>query len=135
MIICLLMVIFAPAALAESRLNEFWSDSPFNVPPAEHVTAEPWARIDQKLAIESYNFAYREPTLMNDTGLFNSIDYSISVRKGYMLAFDLRYSDGLVNYDGSTWNGIPLKINNIPDHCTEGRILGAIRSPFSGWRK
>jgi hypothetical protein len=70
---------------------------------------------------------YKEPTLMQESGTMYFLDGALTERfnSDFFMREEIRYSYGLVNYDGGTSGGSPLTINGIPDSIMEAQwILG-----------
>ena len=79
------------------------------------------------VGIELYSFKYREPGLMEDTGLFYGVKGSAYYFTESPVFFggDARFSLGEVDYDGQTWGGSPLSFSGIDDWSFELRgVLG-----------
>ncbi|MBI5079030.1 PEGA domain-containing protein [Candidatus Saganbacteria bacterium] len=77
-------------------------------------------------SIESSNYAYKEPGVMEDTGRMYGITYSnVHYSSQYMLKikYEGRYFWGLVNYAGRTSGGTPVAINDISDWGYELRLM------------
>jgi len=68
---------------------------------------------------------YKEPTLMQESGTMYFLDGSLTERydSDVFMREEIRYSYGLVNYDGGTSGGSPLTINGIPDHLVEAQWI------------
>ena len=68
---------------------------------------------------------YKEPKLMQESGTMYSLNCSLTERfnSDIFMREEIRYSYGLLNYDGSTWSGTPLTITDIPDYLIELRWI------------
>jgi len=66
---------------------------------------------------------YKEPRLMQESGTMYSLNCSLTERfnSDIFMREEIRYSYGLVNYDGGTSGGSPLTINGIPDYMVEAQ--------------
>ncbi|MBI4712142.1 MAG: hypothetical protein HY762_02370 [Planctomycetes bacterium] len=76
-----------------------------------------------ELGIEISQFGYKEPGLMEETGLLAGLAGSYIFTEPSYIKIDGRYSVGKVNYDGALQDGTPLTISGIPDYIYELRIL------------
>ena len=102
---------------------------------------------------EVYYFKYKEPGVMEDTGMFYGLTVGFTSRdwlptspeeppweSKWMSRAEGRFAYGQVDYDGATWGGTPLTMNNIDDFAWEIRLLmgpdfpGAtsMLTPFAG---
>ena len=85
---------------------------------------------------EVYYFKYREPGLMKETGMFYGLRVGFTSRywvpaspqeqpwgSKWMSRAEGRFAYGQVDYDGATWGGTPLTINDIDDFAWEIRLL------------
>jgi len=85
---------------------------------------------------EMYSFKYEEPGIMEEKGIFYGVRLGYTIRDwlpaspkksqsdgGTMFRMEGRLAKGLVDYDGETLDGTPVKANNIDDFAFEGRLL------------
>ena len=88
------------------------------------------------VAPEVYYYKYKEPSVMEDTGVFYGVNVGFTSRywvpaspeeapweSKWMGRAEGRFAYGQVDYDGATWGGTPLTINNIEQYVLEGRLL------------
>jgi len=82
---------------------------------------------------EFYSFEYEEPGVMKEEGEFfgvtlgfttHTLAASLPYKKGgFMFRGEARLAYGQVDYEGATWGGTPLIIEDIDDFALEGRLL------------
>ena len=85
---------------------------------------------------EVYYHKYREPGLMENTGMFYGVVAGVTSRywvpsspqerpwpSKWMARAEGRFAYGQLDYEGSTWDGTPVKTNNIDDFMWEIRLL------------
>lgn len=66
---------------------------------------------------------YKEPDIMKEKGMMYGLVFSYAYHNQLMLKAEGKIAYGLVDYDGATWGGTPLKISNISDYMLELRWL------------
>ena len=66
---------------------------------------------------------YKEPGVMEQTGMMSGITGSYTFRDNVMLRAEARYSYGQVDYDGQLSDGTPYVLNDIDDNMLEFRGL------------
>lgn len=108
---------------------------PIEVPPPVKPERDQFALKSTSFEIgpEFYFFEYEEPGLMKEEGGFigvvlgfTSRDWADSLpnkRGGSMFRAEARLAYGQVDYEGQTWGGTPLFIEDIDDFAFEGRLL------------
>ena len=70
---------------------------------------------------ELYFARYRESSGIEQDGMMYGIASSFTYRKGLMARGEVRLAYGELDYDGSTWGGRRLSIDNIPNLVFEFR--------------
>jgi hypothetical protein len=70
---------------------------------------------------ELYYADYRESSGIEQDGMMYGIASSFTYRKGLMARGEVRLAYGELDYDGSTWGGRRLSIDNIPNLVFEFR--------------
>lgn len=94
--------------------------------------AESEQRSVWELGAEMSWITYKEPGVMKETGEMYGIVGSYTYYESNLIGdidyikIDGRLTWGTVNYDGSTQDGVPLTMSNIPDAMREFRVLGGI---------
>ncbi len=84
--------------------------------PAAHVASRTWT-----VGPELYFARYRESSGIEQDGMMYGIASSFTYRKGLMARGEARLAYGELDYDGSTWGGRQLSIDNIPNLVFEFR--------------
>lgn len=81
---------------------------------------------------EVYHFQYVEPKIMKEQGVFygakGSFTYNMNIIPNEtglnsMFRFEGRYAQGQVNYEGKTWGGDEIELDNFKDYTFEIRPL------------
>ena len=121
---------FAASASKESSASE---ESSASVSSAliDRLRGREW-----HIGPEIYYSKYREPGLMKETGMFYGLTVGFTSRywvpaspeeepweSKWMARAEGRFAYGRVDYDGATWGGTPLTINDIDDFVWEIRLL------------
>jgi len=77
------------------------------------------------LGLSVSHIKYEEPGFMDEKGMMYGLDGDFAWRSasGIMLGLEGRGAYGEVEYNGETWDGMPLTIKDIPDYLLEGRGL------------
>jgi hypothetical protein len=108
---------------------------PIEVPPPVQPDREQFGLKSTSFEIgpELYLFEYEEPGLMKEEGEFIGVVLGLTSRGwvgslpdtigGFMFRAEGRFAYGQVDYEGQTWSGTPLTIENIDDFAFEGRLL------------
>lgn len=95
---------------------------------------------------EVYHFRYKEPGVMEETGVFYgaiigytyrdwvpaSLEEPLGENK-ILFRLEGRFASGQVDYNGSLSSGTPYEINNIDDYVIESRILLGIEALDEDW--
>lgn len=93
------------------------------IPAIETTSIAPMSRHIWEFGPELSYIKYKEPDLMEEKGMMYGIAGSYTYHNKLMLKGEGRFSYGLLDYDGSTQNGTPITINNIPNYMLEFRGL------------
>ena len=82
---------------------------------------------------ELYLFEYEEPGYMKEEGNFIGVVLGFTSRGwagslpdkrgGFMFRGEGRFAYGQVDYEGQTWDGVPVTASDIDDLAMEGRLL------------
>ncbi len=122
------------------------NEVPTVVPPVVMPTTQPPAlspalgtrlqRVAMDIGLEVYSFKYEESGIMEEEGVFYGVRFGYTFRGwlpvspkkspsdgGAMFRAECRFAFGQVDYEGETWGGSPLTIDNIDDFVFEGRLL------------
>jgi len=83
-----------------------------------------------ELGLETYNFIYEEPDIdMKEEGIMYGLAASYTYHQepvswnSLMVKSEARYAQGEVDYDGESWTGESIEVNNIDDYAWELRGL------------
>lgn len=101
--------------------------------PAAAVPDEAVDQTSFAFGLETFQFTYREPDIMKETGSLKGIFASFTYGHELQFIGEARYSQGQMDYEGGTWGGTPLSISDIDDTLREIRIL--IRSRIEPLKK
>jgi hypothetical protein len=110
-------------------------------PPTKEAEKPSNDLTEQKLEHETMMISYTQDPKINFSGTMYGLNYSLTRRMGsLMLGFQLRYSDGYVNYPSQVMGLFNIKADNVSDHSGELRLLagygfemfGARITPFTG---
>lgn len=66
---------------------------------------------------------YEEPDVMKEKGMMYGVGVSYAYHNKLMLKGEGKFSFGFLNYEGATWGGTPITINDIPNYMWEFRGL------------
>ena len=101
-----------------------------------------FAGVSSEIGVEVFRLEYREPGVMQETGVLPGIYGSYThVDKKLMVRASLSIADGSVQYDGALFDGTPFQINSR-DSLIVFRLLGGYQTdvgsgimatPFSGF--
>ncbi|HAR98684.1 MAG TPA: hypothetical protein DCS11_07320, partial [Syntrophus sp. (in: bacteria)] len=89
--------------------------------PETPARAAPVASRAWTVGPELYFARYRESSGIEQDGMMYGIASSFTYRKGLMARGEARLAYGELDYDGSTWGGRRLSIDNIPNLVFEFR--------------
>jgi len=81
---------------------------------------------------EVFYHKYKEPGLMEEKGTLYGLALNATSHGPWMTAVQLEIATGKVDYDGGTWDGDPLKIDNITDWLVEARLLAGPEYVWDG---
>ncbi len=95
----------------------------FDKTAKESMTAEIISKHSFEIAPVIYRFEYEEPSLMSEKGFMYGVvgKYAYNSRN-VMFGLSIEYAVGELDYDGSTWAGVPLKADT-EDYILEFRSL------------
>jgi len=106
------------------------------LPVAQPVRDRTLRRTAFDIGLEVYSFSYEEPGVMEEDGMFYGLRLGYTSRSwvpsspeeppsggGAMSRFEARVAYGQVDYDGATWGGSPVTIEDVDDLAFETRLL------------
>jgi hypothetical protein len=92
-------------------------------PEVKTTSFAPLPRHSFEFGPELSYIQYEEPDVMKEKGMMYGIGASYAYHNKLMLKGEGKFSFGFLDYEGSTWGGTPLTINNIPNYMWEFRGL------------
>jgi hypothetical protein len=104
----------APAVLKETAEGK---------PEVKTTSFAPLPRHSFEIGPELSYIQYEEPGVMKEKGMMYGIGASYAYHNKLMLKGEGKFSFGFLNYDGTTWGGSPMTINDIPNYMWEFRGL------------